>query len=269
MSNGTQNEVFTDQSNLIEVRESANKGFGIFAISKIPRGTRVISEPALLEVTHGEATNAKDIVRAFEQLTPSQQERFLELHGYACDSFKQAAGCEMEQTWQEISELHRKVLSIYAANAFGSVFLLGSRINHSCLPNIHFAYNPKLKRETFHAIRNITPGEELTIMYINGTNRTMSQRKAELEKWGFACSCPACEDTPRGNQRERKRAELFELDQKLAMYAQLDIERSYREALQTALRMAAIQQSEGLVNRDLGVSYVTIFIFVAIFLTYL
>lgn len=39
-----------------------------------------------------------------------------------------------------------------------------------------------LKEEIFHAIRDIMAGEELTVMYINGTNRTRDQRKAELDK---------------------------------------------------------------------------------------
>jgi hypothetical protein len=160
----------------------------------------------------------------------------------------------MEQNWQEIPELHRTVLAIYAANAFGRVFLLGSRINHSCLPNINFAYNSMLEKETFHAIRDITAGEELTIMYINGTNRTRSQRQAELDKWGFRCTCPACENTLQGRKREEKRAQLFTLDQGLAMNIRFGTEKSWRKALQMAQRMAAIQKSEGLLNRELGVS---------------
>lgn len=60
---------------------------------------------------------------AFEQLAPPQQELFLQLHGYACNKFKRAAEREMEQAWQDISELHRTVLSIYAANALWQGFL--------------------------------------------------------------------------------------------------------------------------------------------------
>ena len=249
------------------MRESTSKGLGVFAKSNIPRGTRVISEPALLEVRREANSNAKDIVQVFEQLTSSQQELFLELHGYACHSFQRAAEREMQQDWQDISGLHRKVLSIYAANAFGNVFLLGSRINHSCLPNVNFAYNSKLKEETFHAIRDIMAGEELTITYINGTNRTKDQRKVELNKWGFSCSCPACEDTPRGEQREKMRGQLFDLDQELAMDAKFGSPKSYKKALQTAQRMAAIQKAEGLVHRELGVSYVIISDCVAAVLT--
>ncbi|KAK2764551.1 hypothetical protein FQN54_009246 [Arachnomyces sp. PD_36] len=242
-----------DARHLIEVKETPPKGLGVFAKANIPRGTRVISEPALLKVTR-KAGSAKDIVRAFKNLPLSQQNLYLELYGYACGLFKRSAEHEMGQKWQLIPELHRTVLAIYAANAFGDVFLLGSHINHSCLPNIHFAYNSELEEETFHAIRDITAGEELSIMYILGTNRTRSQRQAELDKWGFQCNCLACEDTLQGREREEKRAELFALDQKLAMDKYIGTEKSCRKALETAQRMAAIQKSEGLLSREIGVS---------------
>lgn len=137
---------------LIEVRATTSKGLGVFAKVDIPHGTRVISEAPLLDVSDDKISNAKDIVLAFEQLSAPQQELYLQLHAYACDAFKRAAEREMEHTWQEIPKLHRTVLSVYAANAFGSVFWLGSRINHSCLPNLNFSFNPALQQETFHAI---------------------------------------------------------------------------------------------------------------------
>lgn len=229
------------------------KGLGLFAKAHIPRGTRVIAESAILKAKGG---NSKDIVRAFESLPKSQQNLYLELHGYACEPFKCHVEREMEQDWQQIPDLHRTVLAIYGANSFGDVFLLGSRINHSCLPNIHFAYNPVLEKETFHAIRDIIAGEELTITYAGGTNRIRNQRQAELDKWGFQCTCPACEDTLQGRAAEEKRAQLLALDQQVAM----DIRNgggtdgSYRKGLQMAQRMAGIQKSQGLLNRELGLS---------------
>lgn len=81
----------------------------------------------------------------------------------------------MNQEWEKILQLHCKVLVVWAANSFGNVFLLGSCINHSCTSNINFAYNSALEKETFHAIHDINAGEELTIIYIDGANRTRRQ----------------------------------------------------------------------------------------------
>ncbi len=193
-------------------------------------------------------------MRAFKSHPLSEQSLYLELHVYACDAFKRAAERELGQSWQKIPQLDRTVLRIYAANAFGGVFLLGSRINHSCLPNIHFAYKSNLRKETFHAIRGITAGEELTITYTNGSNRTRAHRQAEVDKWGFRCTCPACEDTLQGRRREEKQGQLFALDQELALNNYFGTEKSWEKALKMAQRMAGIQTSEALVNRELGVS---------------
>ncbi|CAI7651134.1 unnamed protein product [Penicillium discolor] len=154
---------------LIEFKESLQKGGGVFAKANIPRGTRIISEQALLEFDL-ETVTLKNIVPAFERLSPA--ESYLQLHEYKSDLLKVAVRYEIGKSWQELPELHRKVLSIYAANAFGCVFFLGSRINHSCIPNVNFVYNELLKEETFHVIRDIMAGKELTVMYIDGINRT-------------------------------------------------------------------------------------------------
>ncbi|KAJ5503599.1 hypothetical protein N7463_006473 [Penicillium fimorum] len=239
---------------LIEFKESAQKGLGVFAKTNIPRGTRVISENALLEIDIKTVT-LNSIVPAFEHLPPSQQKSYLELYGYAGELFKHFVEYETGKSWQELPEVHRKVLAIYAANAFGYVFFLGSRINHSCIPNVNFAYNPILREEVFHVIRDIVAGEELTVMYIDGTNLTQGQRQNELSRYGFQCTCPACEDTVQGRQRERKRAELAILDQELAATADDGTNESYRKRLQVVQKMSAIQKSEGLLNRQLRFVY--------------
>ncbi|KAF2868037.1 TPR domain protein [Massariosphaeria phaeospora] len=243
-------EMEKDSRHQIEVKASALGGLGVFATTDIPRGTRVIAESALLEINADRT--AKGIVRAFERLSSPQQRCYLELHEFASDTFKRAVENEMGQKWQEIPELHRKVLAISAANAFGNVFFLGSRINHSCIPNIHFAYNPMLEKETFHAIRDIAAQEELTITYIIGGNHTRSQRQAKLDEWGFLCTCPVCEDTEQGRKKEKKRAQMLELDQKLALNIANE---SWGKSLRLAQNLAAIQKSEGLLTRELSTTY--------------
>jgi hypothetical protein len=57
--------------------------------------------------------------------------------------------------------------------------------------------------ETFHSIRYIEAGEEVTISYISGIS-VRDVRQAQLKSWGFQCSCSACEDTPEGNILERQ-----------------------------------------------------------------
>ena len=44
-----------------------------------------------------------------------------------------------------------------------AVFQYNCRLNHSCLANAHLAWNRQLGRQTLHALREIEPGEELTV----------------------------------------------------------------------------------------------------------
>jgi hypothetical protein len=175
---------------------------------------------------------------------------YLELHEFACDTFQDAVEEELEQSWDEIPELYRRVLGIHKTNHFNDVFWLGSRINHSCLPNIHFAYNPRLQQETFHAVRDIAAGEELTVWYNENVLSTRRQRQAELaHKWGFVCNCPVCENSESGKEKERKRRQVFTLYRELAFNERRGF---WKEALKAAQNLAALQKSEGMVTREIA-----------------
>lgn len=52
-------------------------------------------------------------------------------------------------------------------------------------------------------MRGIMAVEKLTITYIGGTNHIRSQRQTEPDKWGFQCTCPACEDTLQGRKEKK------------------------------------------------------------------
>jgi hypothetical protein len=200
--------------------------------------------------------SSKDILTAFKKLSVSRQNSYLQLRGFAGAAFKRSAEKEIGRTWQAMLPTERKILAIWAANAFGHVFLLGSRFNHSCIPNIHFAYNPDLDKETFHAVRNITAGEELTITYVDGMNRTKGQRQVELDERGFVCDCPACENTEEGAMKEEKRAKMFDMDQDIAIQLRLRTPAAWSKAMRLTQRLAAIQKSEGLLTRPLGITSV-------------
>ncbi|KAL3703364.1 hypothetical protein TMatcc_010553 [Talaromyces marneffei ATCC 18224] len=109
--------------------------------------------------------------------------------------------------------------------------------------------------ETFHTIQDISAGEELLITYMDGSNWVRSKRQEYLQKWGFECSCPVCEDTPEGRAKEEKRLIMSLLSDDLEDLLTLDTEESPEEALKLTQKLAAIQKSEGLVGRELCFSY--------------
>ncbi|KAF9028359.1 SET domain-containing protein [Hymenopellis radicata] len=78
--------------------------------------------------------------------------------------------------------------------AHGGLYTLHSHLNHSCEPNIsvrHLHQREALARISVIALRDISPGEELTITYVN-PELTYGERKRALGEWGFVCRCSRC-----------------------------------------------------------------------------
>lgn len=95
-----------------------------------------------------------------------------------------------------------------------AVFLTYSRLNHSCSPNAHHAYNECERLEMLHATRDIKAGEEITVTYIN-LLKSPAQRAAELQQWGFACACKCCKGAGASVSKAR-RQRMFDIDQAIA-----------------------------------------------------
>ncbi|KAH9886713.1 SET domain-containing protein [Cubamyces lactineus] len=87
--------------------------------------------------------------------------------------------------------------------AHGGLYVLHSHLNHSCVPKVsvrHLDQRTALSRITVLARRDIAPGEELTITYVN-PELPLEQRRRQLMEWGFGkCMCERCVK----EERERK-----------------------------------------------------------------
>lgn len=74
----------------------------------------------------------------------------------------------------------------------GRLFLITSRINHSCQPNSR-SMQTSDGHKVVTAIRNIEEGEELTLRYLDHKLFSRSEWQAETQRiWGFVCDCPGC-----------------------------------------------------------------------------
>lgn len=249
-----ENDQFSDARHLIEVQETAYKGLGVFAKELIPRGTRILCERLLLPLNGGE--DPREIMSAVERLSDADKKRYFELHPFAAPIRKQHVQKYMKKRWDQVSEYERRAIGIYDANSFEvGVFFLPSRVNHSCIPNAHYEFNPTLERGTYHAVRDIQKGEEVFISYIHGGTRVKSWRQPKLDVWGFVCTCPACENSEEGKKREARRQEMYELDQKLAVQSVYGTEMTPMQALKTATKLASLLAAEGVLNRELRLSY--------------
>lgn len=144
------------------------------------------------------------------------------------------------------------------------LFELYSRINHSCLPNVHNSYNATIGKEVVHAVRAITKGEEIVTSYISNV-RTKPQRTEQLAPYGFKCDCAACRGKSAA-EHEIRRQRLFDLDQAFAMYDKglsslakisgAPVPKNDGHALTWAEEMVALLKKEGLLGMDLAMAYV-------------
>lgn len=98
-----------------------------------------------------------------------------------------------------------------------SIFLTASRLNHSCLNNTQKSWIKNIKRHKVHALRDIPPGEELTICYL-GVIRSRSVRRAALsEKFHSLCECTLCAlPAEQSRESEARLEELLEQDEQTA-----------------------------------------------------
>ena len=99
------------------------------------------------------------------------------------------------------SDTLTKVVLIKATNAhefnqenrIGVVlFKLGSKLRHSCQPNILYTSLRDQGKGSFVALRDITDGEELLIQYISGPYTIPMRQELLRTQYLFTCDCIAC-----------------------------------------------------------------------------
>ncbi|QDS74542.1 hypothetical protein FKW77_007701 [Venturia effusa] len=236
-----------DSRHLFEVKETDGKGLGVFARDDIRRGTLILSETPLFAFNSSDGTTDISLLSNFARLPSHRKEAYLKLH----------ANLPPDYPVEDISKEDQQVLGIYSANAWaGGVLDLGSRFNHSCVPNVHLSHNPRTFIYDFRTVRDVKAGEELTATYIS-VFLARRERQANLMRWGFECVCPACENTLDGNNIEEKRVKLRNLyhEMRAVQYnaaTNPQLLKSYRFKYQ---QIAALMRSLGLVSSFLRKCY--------------
>lgn len=75
-----------------------------------------------------------------------------------------------------------------------ALYSIISCCNHNCAPNaqVIFEDSEDAREATLVLLRPCAQGEELYISYITDLGRPVSERRQELEQWGFTCQCDRC-----------------------------------------------------------------------------
>jgi hypothetical protein len=156
---------------LHKVQDTDGKGLGMFAVQSTPRGTVILEEPPLLRLDRT-TWRPKYVKREFRAMTPEDQEKFMSLfsiHGLIEPlrtspnedpiKEKRAQAKRRARARKESSILSVWFTNCMAAGDSDGVFYESSRINHSCIPNAHYAWNDKKGMQQIRAVKDIQPEE--------------------------------------------------------------------------------------------------------------
>lgn len=159
---------------LIEVRGSEGKGLGVYALREIAVDECVLCEKPLVEFADN-GSRADPLDGMVNGLTPALKKAYRSLHGFT----PLAKGVE---------SLNRRVMY---SNGFAigetttAILEMGSRFNHSCVPNTQFKWNTEKGMMEYRAGHKILQGEEITINY--------GHKRGHLKRYyGFECDCGSC-----------------------------------------------------------------------------
>ncbi|GAA5901049.1 SET domain-containing protein [Sporobolomyces salmoneus] len=187
--------------------DTPGKGKGLIATEDLEPGSILFAESPLFTLNWDglPPDGSRDIERVNEKLsTLSKEDR------EAYDSLRIATSV------QRLNE--PKPLAIFRTNSSGmdngetGIWLLGSRFNHSCVPNMFRGWNEEEGKEYFIVCRNIKKGEELVTSYTLPWD-LKEERDIKLEEtWGINCSCEACSNSPEAIERsDRARIEISQI----------------------------------------------------------
>jgi hypothetical protein len=169
--------------------EFPGKGRGLVANKTLHRGDHIFASTPIL-VTDLDSYDLPDserlalLYRGVDTLPSNSQKRFWELMGHF----------NGDPIADRISTNNFDV-TIDGVNQ-QALFPEIAMLNHDCRPNAAYFFDEEMMTHYVHAIRDISPGEEITITYIDN-EKDQQTRMSRLEKsWGFKCSCSACTAHP-------------------------------------------------------------------------
>ncbi|CAL1291107.1 unnamed protein product [Larinioides sclopetarius] len=96
----------------------------------------------------------------------------------------------------DLYESIEKETGPFLNNEGSGLYPLQSACNHSCVPNAEATFPYNNFTLVMEAIKEIQPGEEIIVCYLDECNRNRSRHsriKLLRENYLFTCSCPKCE----------------------------------------------------------------------------
>ncbi|KAF2682099.1 SET domain-containing protein [Lentithecium fluviatile CBS 122367] len=173
-----------------EVQDVPGKGKGLVAKRAIKKGSRImLDSPRIIASSRlpfhvGPAEGLQLLSVAVERLPRADKELVTSLDkglgGTGVDDVLKtnSFACQINDDGVEDSYL--------------CLFPEVARINHACRPNAHARFIPKTLLMEIKALRDIKPGEEITISYGKVDMKHSDRQKLYKDGWGFTCTCELC-----------------------------------------------------------------------------
>ncbi|RSL59069.1 hypothetical protein CEP53_005939 [Fusarium sp. AF-6] len=227
-----------------------NKGYGIVAASKIPKGTRILAEAPLIRLPRevGSKYHARvSIAAKLSKFPPEYGKGYRELCNAYPDDDK------------EVAIALTNALPLGPKSSDSGVFLQASRFNHSCLPNAQETWNENLGKLTVHACVDIEEGQEITINYLKKLACRKDRQQALEDNCRFRCVCSLCSASVAERRLSDKRQEEI---QKLYNEVTSTMARHLDplENLHKIQRMLELMRKEGIRDVRLPKAYLQAFL---------
>lgn len=206
----------------ILIHNIPGKGLGILATRRIPAGSIILSDPYVLSIREPAEDPSADqhashmaelvlpqLVKQYLQLPMDVRRQLASLHANIEPASRQwlrgclcRAGVELDE---EGLKFTTRLYFTFSTNEFWRteagrrgkerirrLFLVTSRINHSCCPNTTSRQTTD-GYKVVTASRDIEEGEEITLKYLDHYRFTRRAWQAETQRmWGFVCDCRGC-----------------------------------------------------------------------------
>ncbi|CAM1503773.1 Fc.00g013640.m01.CDS01 [Cosmosporella sp. VM-42] len=172
------------ENKLYSIVPISGKGLGAIATTPITRGTRILTEAALIRLNQPCWGVPATPEEQFDDLNEGDKKRVLSLY-----NFREDKGPLKGIIFTNAIPLHGRYPEC-------GLFIEASRINHACKPNTLHTWDSETDKLVTYAMRDIEEGEEITSSYISGFAPFAYRKRHLKEIFGFDCQCGLCSLSP-------------------------------------------------------------------------
>ncbi|KAI8245203.1 SET domain-containing protein 5 [Colletotrichum sp. SAR 10_99] len=228
-------------STLFRIVEMPGKGLGVVANQHIKRGQRIMAHPPAV-VIHRRFIDDVDLDNQYRLLDVAVSHLPEDTRKIFLEQMGQSGGHKVHDIIHTNSFELR--LGIRDGHHFGN-YPEVSRYNHDCRPNVAFYIDSDLRHYT-HAVRDIKPGEELTISYVDSLSSRQVRQDRAKRNWGFGCTCNQCSlPPPLVRDSDNRLYRMWQIEQDLSNWNFPNFEEDMIELLITLYEQERLDESHG------------------------